>query len=211
MVIVDRGQKLGRRERKKRAVRTRLYDAAIALFRSRGFQGTTVEDITRRADTAKGTFFNYFPTKEHVLAAYHDRMTGAIVDRLERIEVVDAERAIQESMGACADWVEGDPAMGRIVVKEIFGSPVLSSADLRNAERFGAWFRARIEEGIRRGKLRREVDVDVMVSMLAAVLSSTMNAWVVTPGRFDLRNALERKTRFVFDAARTEGRQGDDG
>ena len=58
---------LGRRERHKTDVRNRLLRAAFQLFATRGFQATTVEDITQAADVAKGTFFNYFPTKELLL------------------------------------------------------------------------------------------------------------------------------------------------
>ena len=57
----------GRRERHKTDVRNRLLRAAFELFATRGFQATTVEDITQAADVAKGTFFNYFPTKELLL------------------------------------------------------------------------------------------------------------------------------------------------
>src|ERR1700691_1095869 len=57
----------GRRERHKTDVRNRLLRAAFELFATRGFQATTVEDITQAVDVAKGTFFNYFPTKELLL------------------------------------------------------------------------------------------------------------------------------------------------
>lgn len=57
----------GRRERRRAETRERLYRCALQLFAERGFFNTTVEDITEAADVGKGTFFNYFPTKEHVL------------------------------------------------------------------------------------------------------------------------------------------------
>lgn len=209
MVNLVRGQipSPSRRERKKAEVRRRLYEAAVELFRERGFDETPVEAITGAADTSKGTFFNYFPTKEHVLAAYHDEMTGRILARMEEIPNGAVEDAVQAAMRACADWVENDREMGRAVVTRIFGNPVLLSADLQNTERFMAWFRDRVEEGVRAGELRADLDVPVMLSMLAAVLSSTMNAWVLDPEPFDLREMLRRKTRFVFDAARPPGRE----
>ena len=46
------------------------FSRALGLFAERGFMETTVEDVTEAADVGKGTFFNYFPTKEHVLATY---------------------------------------------------------------------------------------------------------------------------------------------
>jgi AcrR family transcriptional regulator len=59
---------IGRRERKKEITRQALLKAAIKLFGDRGFQGTRVEDITDRVDLAKGAFYNYFDSKETLLA-----------------------------------------------------------------------------------------------------------------------------------------------
>ena len=68
----DRPHK-GRRERHKAEIRDRLVRAAIKLFGTRGFTDTTVEDITEAADVAKGTFFNYFSTKEMLLTDLIER------------------------------------------------------------------------------------------------------------------------------------------
>jgi len=56
-----------RRERKKRETRQRLLRCAWRLFRERGYSHTTVKDITEAADVGKGTFFNYFATKEAIV------------------------------------------------------------------------------------------------------------------------------------------------
>jgi AcrR family transcriptional regulator len=60
-------QILSRRERKKLETRQGLLEAALALFHEKGYEATTVEEITEQADVAKGTFFNYFPSKEALL------------------------------------------------------------------------------------------------------------------------------------------------
>lgn len=59
---------MGRRERKKEMTRQALLRAAIVLFGDRGFDGTRIEDITERVDLAKGAFYNYFDSKETLLA-----------------------------------------------------------------------------------------------------------------------------------------------
>lgn len=60
---------LSRRERKKMETRQRLMRAALRLFQEQGYDATTVKQITEAADVAKGTFFNYFETKEAILPA----------------------------------------------------------------------------------------------------------------------------------------------
>jgi len=62
------------REEKKRATREALYTAALDLIRERGYGAVSVEEITARAGTAKGTFYRYFPTKAHVVAEWYEQM-----------------------------------------------------------------------------------------------------------------------------------------
>jgi AcrR family transcriptional regulator len=57
----------GRRQRRAAETRLRLFRCALQLIAERGFPNVTVEDITEAADVGKGTFFNYFATKDHVL------------------------------------------------------------------------------------------------------------------------------------------------
>src|SRR6201998_1582963 len=59
---------MGRRERKAAETRLKLFRSALRLFAERGFPNVTVEDITEAADVGKGTFFNYFNSKDHVLS-----------------------------------------------------------------------------------------------------------------------------------------------
>jgi AcrR family transcriptional regulator len=59
-----------RRSRRSAELRERLFRSALELFARKGFAETTVEDITNAADVGKGTFFNYFPSKDHILIAF---------------------------------------------------------------------------------------------------------------------------------------------
>src|SRR5688572_23603012 len=52
----------------KNATRKRILEVAQKLFTRQGFEATTTRDIAREADIAAGTLFNYFPTKESIVA-----------------------------------------------------------------------------------------------------------------------------------------------
>src|SRR5450755_797061 len=69
-----------RRQRHAAEIRERLFRAALDLFAQHGFHDTTVEDITNAADVGKGTFFNYFPSKEHILGVLGE-VQGAKYDK----------------------------------------------------------------------------------------------------------------------------------
>jgi len=50
------------------ATRERILEAALRLFAAQGFEATTTRDIAQAAEIATGTLFNYFPTKDAVVA-----------------------------------------------------------------------------------------------------------------------------------------------
>lgn len=73
---------ISRRDRKKQETRQRLLEAALRLFRKHGYEATTVEQITQAAAVAKGTFFNYFESKEAILPALVEWRLAQLEDAL---------------------------------------------------------------------------------------------------------------------------------
>jgi TetR/AcrR family transcriptional repressor of nem operon len=61
--------------------RTRLLDAALNVFRAKGYTATRVEDICAAAGLTKGSFFHHFKTKDELAIAAAGRwteVTGAL-------------------------------------------------------------------------------------------------------------------------------------
>ncbi len=74
----------GKRELQKKNRREEILTAAIDLFTRKGFDLTTVEDITRAANIAKGTFYNFFQKKEDVLLYFLDTEFSKSSEEIQR-------------------------------------------------------------------------------------------------------------------------------
>ena len=60
----------GRMERKREETRRKIIAAAVGLFNQQGLAVTSMEQIARAADIAKGTLYAYFPSKEAIIVAF---------------------------------------------------------------------------------------------------------------------------------------------
>ena len=52
--------------------RRMILETALALFREKGFEDTTIRDIATRAALSPGAAYYYFPSKEAIVGAYYD-------------------------------------------------------------------------------------------------------------------------------------------
>ena len=77
-------QETGLRERKKRQTRRDIVWAATQLFEKQGYDATSVEQIAEKAEISRGTFFNYFPSKDVLLNAIAEQEVDDLRDVFTR-------------------------------------------------------------------------------------------------------------------------------
>jgi AcrR family transcriptional regulator len=63
------------------AARRQLYETAIALIASRGYEATTLRDIAKQARVSVGLLYRYFPNKRAVILALYDELSAAYAAR----------------------------------------------------------------------------------------------------------------------------------
>jgi AcrR family transcriptional regulator len=71
---------VGLRERKKRETRELIAQTARRLFRERGFDAVTVDEVARAAGVSRKTVFNYFPAKEDLFFSGLELFEAELVD-----------------------------------------------------------------------------------------------------------------------------------
>jgi len=70
----------GKRDRNKEHTKEKILEAALALFRKNGLDGTTTKAISRKAGIAEGTLFNYFKTKEDLALSFFQKETCDLIE-----------------------------------------------------------------------------------------------------------------------------------
>jgi AcrR family transcriptional regulator len=198
---------LGRRERKKRELRRRIFDAAFSLFVERGFDQTTVEDIADRADVGKGTVFNYFPRKSSFLAAVAEDWLSRIAEDLGPVEEWpgSTREQLERGFNYVADLATRNPAISRLAFTESLrymylppsGPPLREEPPVRRMLDVA-------EQVVRLGQVRGEVRSDVEPRQAAALIESsffrTLAHWLQRGGPVaDVRAEMAAKLDIIFE------------
>jgi AcrR family transcriptional regulator len=106
----------GLRERKKRATRIAIRDAAMRLFAERGFTATTMDHIADAADVSRATVFAYFPSKEDMVFGDAPAAVDALAEALRDRPAIPA---VREWLGGLAGWIEPDLVLQLRLVREV--------------------------------------------------------------------------------------------
>jgi AcrR family transcriptional regulator len=171
----------GRRERHRTEVRERLFRAALRLFAERGYLETTVEDITEAADVGKGTFFNYFETKEHVLATFGAERLAAVERTLDRARTEPVLPLLRELATDLAGQSKESAALLRaIYAAHASCAPVRAELHkrLQTGRRLLAELFVIAQE---RGEVRRDKSAAELARLVQVMLLGVTLAWALHP------------------------------
>ena len=172
-----------RRESRKRELRSRIAEAAMALFAERGFEETTIEEICQRADVARRTLYSYYPTKHDIVRSLCQSLviaetTSNIALAIEHSGKLAARLQFMFERMA-ANVAEPDP-LQKILIHQLVADQNASDAnnvamvsELREA--FTALFASASDsQGLGRG-MSSSLSAEILISLVSALSINWIN------------------------------------
>jgi len=102
-----------------------IYNAAMELFQSKGYENVLVEDITKAANTAKGTFYIYFKSKKELLFHTFAKFDELYVDVYKQVTSIPT---FEERFLTYIEVVyDGIDKRGKKLPKALYSNSVLES------------------------------------------------------------------------------------
>ena len=138
------------RERRPEQRRQDLLDAAARVFAEKGVGAATVAEICEAAGVAKGTFYLYFDSREHLLAALRELMVDEALERA----VSYYERVGTEDIWSLVDGMTESMIELLYEQKDMLQAVTSEGLSRETAEVFAECDRklnALVADGIRRG------------------------------------------------------------
>lgn len=192
--------KANRRERRSNELRERLFRAALQLFARQGYAETTVEDITNAADLGKGTFFNYFPSKDHILADF-GRMQIAKLQVAAQV-AAKTDLPIREFLHRLVLEVISEPARNPGMIRALLQAN-LSSEPIRKTMRevhvkASQLLAEIVEVGQKRGEMRNDLSAAAIAQTLRQSILGALLIWSLY-GDDSLQSRIENVVEVLWN------------
>ena len=188
-----------RRERRSADIRERLFRSALLLFAQKGFAETTVEDITEAADVGKGTFFNYFPSKDHILLAFSDMQLAKLEQSINGL--VASQQPLREFMRSLVLRMTEEPlrnpGMIRALLLGYLSSNPVREAMIDKQSRAHALHKQMVEIGQERGEIRKDLPAVEIAHVFRQTILGTLLIWSVT-GDASLRDRIDSALQMIW-------------
>ncbi|MDX1733754.1 MAG: TetR/AcrR family transcriptional regulator, partial [Halioglobus sp.] len=174
---------LGRREKRKQEIRSRIEEAAYTLFQRQGIDDTSIEQICVEADVARRTFYGHFPNKHALLGGLGISRLYSQMEPMLR-ELMRNHPTTRARLEAMIDYIESNFAgMNDIDRQLIVVGPTALAEDRERQQELGSTamesFKQLIRAGVELGDVKTEFSPDILASMVVGTLNILTTTWAL--------------------------------
>lgn len=192
---------LGRREQRKLEIRARIEDAAYRLFRERGIEETSIEQICVEADVARRTFYGHYTNKHALLGGLGlSRLYNQSEPMLALL--MANHHTTRSRLEAMIEYIESKFATFSdfdrhliLIAPSIFAENSEQHREIGNSAT--ASFTRLINAGRKIGDVRTDFTPDILAAMVVGTLNMLTTSWAMNSDYPIFANLEEARALFT--------------
>jgi len=178
--------------------RTRILEAAVKVFATKGYHDTKVDDIVSESNTSKGSFYFYFPSKQDIFLALSDtfadlleaRLTQAMDKETHGLQQMDS--ALSASLGLFSQY----RGLAKIALVQAVGLGAVFEQRRRAInDRLTLIIRSKLERAVQDGSIP-SLQTDIAARAWVGALNEIVINWIYT-GTPSLEDSLPALRQFL--------------
>ena len=178
---------MNKRQLSAQATRRKLITAGLELIKEKGFDAINVEDITRKAGVAKGSFYTYFKRKEDIVLDISRTPFGEIAEELQNMKKMELIERLTHYFHRFMECVE---SCGINVCRQ-WTKDVLDPNNVPDNKDGQKWkydfemLKGILEDAISNGELKKDTPVELLTHIIISELYGMMTCWCMSDGKFE--------------------------
>ncbi len=179
-------KKFTSRQLQAQKTKRRIYNAAVDLFNKQGFDNTTIEDISRKADVSVGAFYHYYTSKAEIYSELYKKIDvyyeNTVADQL------DKEDFYENIILYFKHYAEYISARGIDTVKQLYNTQ--NALFLDKSRYMYKLLNEVIKRGEEKNLLTNDLSIDEIEEFLVVVSRGAVYDWLLHNGDYDLEGKM---------------------
>ncbi|MCG7850745.1 MAG: TetR/AcrR family transcriptional regulator [ANME-2 cluster archaeon] len=195
------------REKKKIETKNKIFEVSGRLFKEKGFENTTIDEVTKEAGIAKGTFFNYFPTKEALLLYFGEQKEALIYGLIENesMKNLSIKEKVKNILVFIAESCEKDKELTKLLIFEstkCMVQPCVVPDDEKCKDKIHRLTKiicVLLEEGAKNGDIKSNIDVKKAAEIISGVHFHSLIVWLKSESDISFSDDISVKIDMLFE------------
>jgi TetR/AcrR family acrAB operon transcriptional repressor len=188
----------------------KILIAAAECFSKNGFNGTTMDQIAKKARVSKGALYWHFKNKEELFVKLKEQHITQVLQTLEKLfastETFDSKLA--KSFELCfSALTPRQRKKARLNMEFWAAAPKISGlSEMLNNQynRLQAFLKTTINEAVTKGELRKEIDSESLSAILLATLDGLELHWAILEKNFDWQKIHATLCEIILKGLKTQ-------
>ncbi len=173
--------------------RKKIYDVSIELIRERGFDGVTIENISKKAGVSVGAFYHYFDSKADVMYEIFKQIDEYFEKEVAgRLQGTPCEK-IDAYFGYYAEFIIGQ---GLEFIQQLYTTK--NKLFIKKDRFLWTCLKGLIEEGQRSHEITAAVDSEEIMDFVFIFVRGVVFDWCLHDGSYDLRETLLKDVKRIL-------------
>ena len=181
-----------------------IMDTAERLFATKGFDGTSMNDIVKESGVSKGAIYGHFESKEQLFLSLWERQTMVGIGQLRHM--FSPDETVVEKLTKVADMTMASSCdcpqeVVRMQIEFMVASSRMESIGpgmLKRYETVHAFIKEIFDEGVRKGEFKADTDTESLTSILFAALDGLALHYATLGIKFDSGRLQDTLTSVVL-------------
>lgn len=189
---------LTRRQEKALETKTRIYNAAVELMERKGFEKSTIADISKKAGVSVGAFYHYFISKNDILAEIFRK-----IDEYFSTQVIPGlknESSLEQIVEYFDHYAKFNVASGVEMTRELFNPKI--KLFIKKGRPMQTLLQALIRKGQEKGEIRADEDPEELARFLLIMARGVVFEWSLYDGRYDLEATMHKYMEILVSTLR---------
>jgi AcrR family transcriptional regulator len=170
------------RKQRKDQLKELIFNTSVQLFKEKGFESVTVDEITQTCGIAKGTFYNYFRKKDEILLQLGTHQMEVVQQVI--IYTANKESVKERLLSIFQElfiFIKENQELAKVLFFEMLRSPQILEQENGKILEFQNALLPIVKEGIANQEIKGSMDPESLSSLFISIYFQSVINWLASP------------------------------